>query len=130
LVFLQWGADKESTAPGPPGIDDITAIDIAQNFAGNEELADILKSPLGGRRCKIFGTEFNGKSCVVGEYFGVNDTYAVTVGEQHATEDDYIKIKSQHLKRCDRTLEDPGEVVEFLGRDSITTDIKWRTKLV
>jgi len=130
LVFLQWGADKESTAPGPPGIDDITAIDIAQNFAGNEELADILKSPLGGRRCKIFGTEFNGKSCVVGEYFGVNDTYAVTVGEQRATEDDYIKIKSQHLKRCDRTLEDPGEVVEFLGRDSITTEIKWRTKLV
>lgn len=138
LVFLEWGADKESTAPGPPGVDDITAIDIAQNFAGNEELADILKSPLGGRRCKIFEVPspiaLNGKSCIVGEYFGDIDTYAVTVGEQHPIEDEdgdnCVKIKSQHLKRCDRTLEDPGEVVEFLGHDSITTDIKWRTKLV
>jgi len=133
LVFLEWGANKESTAPGPPGVDDITAIDIAQNFAGNEELANLLKSPLGGRRCKIVGmksqADLNGQSCLVGEYFDAINAYNVRVGE-HPNGKNCVKIKTQNLSRRDRTVEDPGVVVEFLGRDRSTNEINWRTKPV
>lgn len=149
MLFLEWGVDKESTAPGPPGVGDVTAIDIARNFAENEELLEVLKSPLGGRRCEIVGlespaaaatTNLNGRTCIVGKYFDTTDEYAVTIGEHAmpidgaaaaaAGDDDSNKspkIKSKNLKRRDRTPEDPGVVLEFSGRDPGSNTMKWRT---
>jgi len=153
MLFLEWGVDKESTAPGPPGVGDVTAIDIARNFAENEELLEVLKSPLGGRRCEIVAmetptataattaatttpTNLNGQACIVGKYFDATDEYAVTIGEHPtlidgaAAGDDsnkQPKIKSKNLKRRDRTPEDPGVVLEFSGRDPGSNSMEWRT---
>eukprot|EP00536_Pseudo-nitzschia_multiseries_P003387 jgi/Psemu1/185752/e_gw1.52.23.1 len=131
-LFLEWGADKESTAPGPPGVGDVTAIDIAENFAENQELLELLKSSLGGRRCEIVGltsrAEFNGRTCIVGKYFETTDQYAVTIGNGDGGDGGKsVKIGSRNLKRRDRTPEDPGVVLEFSGHDPRTNTVQWRT---
>jgi len=138
LLLLEWGADKDITFEH-----NMKAIDVAQQ-EGHAKLANLLKSPLGGRRCEIHGlqsrSDLNGRTCVVEMYFPDLDRYAVRIiGEdyhEHPSSScngngngngilQRVKVKSANLKRRDRRPEDPGVVFQFLGRDLETNRIKW-----
>jgi len=126
LLLLEWGAAKE--------LNNEHATDIAYRESRNKPLANLLKSPLGGRRCEIFGLEsrsdLNGRTCVAVRYFKDDDRYAIRVGEYppedennevYVNKDDkgsfkfeFVKVKCSNLKRRDRTHIDPGYVVKFL----------------
>ena len=71
-VCLEWGAEKEVEA-----IKRVEALDF-------EALHHLLVSPLGGRRCEIFGlkkarSRWNGKIVTMGEYFLEKDHYRATI---------------------------------------------------
>jgi Ring finger domain/Ankyrin repeats (3 copies) len=105
-VLLQWGAHT-----------DHRHVKLATEN-DNIELAFLLDTPLGGRRCELVGLKgrLNGMTGVVGRYFQKMDRYEFTL---EATKEG-IKIRSCYLKRRDRTPSDPGTIVEYLGRDSKT----------
>jgi hypothetical protein len=92
-ILLQWGSDI------PPNLRDFVS---QQNT--NDELASLVKTSMGGRRCEIVGltsrSELNGKMGIVGRYFGKEDRYALEVDE---TTKEQIKIRSVNLFRRDRT---------------------------
>lgn len=99
-ILLEWVADKDLREPTSP-----------QEYvsrAGNKSLAKLLESPLGGRRCEIFGLknrfDLNGKACIVNRYLPEMDRYEVKV-ERTGEE---ARVKSVNLKRCDRTRIDCG----------------------
>lgn len=92
-ILLQWGAEIS------PNLREF----ISQNNT-HDELALLVKTSLGGRRCEIVGltgrADLNGKMGIVGRYFGKEDRYAVAV--QDSTKEQ-IKVRSLNLKRRDRT---------------------------
>jgi len=129
LLLLGWGAEKDLAEPGA-----IKATDSARE-QNNKILVKILESPLGGRRCEIFGlqgrSDLNGQTCVVGRYLKDTDRYAVRV-EPQTIDRDYnpnnsfnnikqISMKSINLKRRDRTPTDPGLIVKFIASHSSFT---------
>ena len=56
---------------------------LKRRLSGKHELANLLESQLGGRRCEIVNLssrpELNGKACVVDQYLRDNDQYKVTL---------------------------------------------------
>jgi hypothetical protein len=132
LLLLEWGATKEfDKSHGLYTGARHKALDIALE-ARNKPLVNLLKSPLGGRRCEILGLEsrsdLNGRTCVAVRYFKDDDRYAVRIGEYPPEDDnnevyvnkddfkfEFVKVKYSNLKRRDRTHIDPGYVVKFLG---------------
>lgn len=122
MLLLEWGAEKDLSETGA-----IKATDSARE-QNNKILVKILESPLGGRRCEIFGlqgrSELNGQTCVVGRYLKDTDRYAVRVEPQtidrrynptyNLNNIKQISVKSINLKRRDRTPTDPGFIVKFI----------------
>ncbi|KAL3906463.1 MAG: hypothetical protein SGILL_009261, partial [Bacillariaceae sp.] len=106
-ILLEWGANKELGT-------DISAAQYAKE-AGNLTLSKLLESPLGGRRCEIFGLQgrkdLNGRACVTTKYVPKNDRYEVKV--EHTDEE--VAIRSKNLKRRDRTPTDCGYYTTFEG---------------
>ncbi|EJK67061.1 hypothetical protein THAOC_11954 [Thalassiosira oceanica] len=90
---------------------------------GEHELANLLKSELGGRRCEIINLssspELNGKTCVADEYLQGSDLYKVTLETKSK---EVLLLDSGNLKRRDRTPQDCGYYVEFKNGRTIRHD--------
>ena len=84
---------------------------------GYDELADLLSTELGGRRCEIIGlqnrADLNGQTCLVDKYS--NGRYKVVL---ESTEEEFA-VKSKNLLRRDRTPTDCGYYIELKQGDSI-----------
>jgi ankyrin repeat protein len=92
-ILLQWGSHIS------PNLREFVS---QQNT--HDELASLVKTSMGGRRCEIVGlksrSELNGKMGIVGRYFGKEDRYAIMVDD---TTKEQIKVRSVNLFRIDRT---------------------------
>ncbi|EJK53042.1 hypothetical protein THAOC_27588, partial [Thalassiosira oceanica] len=90
---------------------------------GHHEVARLLESELGGRRCEVVGLserpELNGKTCVADEYLPASNQYRVTL-ETKAKE--ALLLKPSNLKRRDRTPEDCGYYLEFKNGRAVRHD--------
>ena len=90
---------------------------------GASELADLLESELGGRRCEIVNLsswpELNGKTCVADEYLPDSNQYKVTLETKSK---EVLILDPENLKRRDRTPEDCGYYVEFKNGRTIRHD--------
>ncbi|EJK71370.1 hypothetical protein THAOC_07199 [Thalassiosira oceanica] len=80
---------------------------------GNVEVANLVSSELGGRRCEIVSApntrdDLVGKTCVVEEYVEISGQYRVRM--EFTNEELLLGIGN--LKRRDRTPQDPGYYVE------------------
>lgn len=110
-LLLEWGAQLL-----PPGQGE-AAWEVA-TMAGNHTLAALMKTPLGGRRCEIFGlkqrSDLNGLTGVATEYIPSKDRYCVQVEQSQ----EYVLIPPTSLKRRDRTAKDPGVYYHFMGESS------------
>lgn len=66
--------------------------------------------------------------CVVGKYLQRIDRYIVRIGENYFGDDkdekenkfEFVKMKSCNLTRQDHTVDDPGRMYAFMGRDQET----------
>lgn len=99
-ILLQWGATKELPPFWNASSDYLATL---ANEHGKADLAHLLHSPLGGRRCKLLGlkidTDLNGKTAIVGKYDSGNDLYECLLEETN----EKVFAQSINLKRCDRT---------------------------
>jgi hypothetical protein len=101
--LLLWGASKDPV---------VGEIDLSKRAEDNEkqELAHLLSTPLGGRRCELFGLErcadLNGMTGVVGRYFDDLEQYAFTFEETN----EKARVPRTNLKRRDRTPGHPESV--------------------
>ncbi|EJK61325.1 hypothetical protein THAOC_18211 [Thalassiosira oceanica] len=90
---------------------------------GAHELANLLKSELGGRRCEIVNLssrpELNGKTCVADEYLFGSNQYKVTLENKSK---EVLVLSSDNLKRRDRTPQDCGYYIEFKNGRTIRHD--------
>ncbi|EJK59777.1 hypothetical protein THAOC_19963 [Thalassiosira oceanica] len=80
---------------------------------GNVEIANLMSSELGGRRCEIISVpntreDLVGKTCVAEEYIEISDQYKVTMEFTN----EVLLLGVVNLKRRDRTPQDPGYYVE------------------
>ncbi|EJK57065.1 hypothetical protein THAOC_22932 [Thalassiosira oceanica] len=78
------------------------------------ELADLLESELGGRRCEIVNLsprpELNGKTCVADEYLPGSNQYRVTLETKSK---EALILDPENMRRRDRTPQDCGCYIEF-----------------
>ena len=90
---------------------------------GNHDLANLLESELGGRRCEIVNLssrpELNGKTCVADEFLATSNQYKVTL---ESKDKEVLLIGPDNLKRRDRTPEDCGYYIEFKNGRTIRHD--------
>ena len=116
-LLLSWGA---TFFPGDSSRED--CISIAEKN-GLQELANLLKSELGGRRCEIVNLasrpELNGKTCVVDEYLPDSDRYRVALETKSK---EVLILSPENLNRRDRTPQDCGYYVEFKNGRTIRHD--------
>lgn len=109
-ILLQWGASKDALNG---------ALDLAQRAqdSGKIELAHLLQTCLGGRRCELVGlsrcAELNGLTGIAGRYDADLDQYTLTTMEGTNQE---VQVAAVHLKRRDRTAEDPGNCSHEIDR--------------
>eukprot|EP00980_Cylindrotheca_fusiformis_P024583 scaffold12116_cov125-Cylindrotheca_fusiformis.AAC.10 len=105
-LLLQWGATKELPQFWNPSSDYLATL-AEEN--GKSELAHLLQTPFGGRRCLFVGlkrdTDLNGKTAIVGQYFRHKDQYECVLEETQ----EQVVIHSINLKRYDYK---PGNKVE------------------
>lgn len=98
-LLLEWGARTDL-----PGF--TAGFKKYADVGHNQKLSDLIRTPLGGRRCEILGLEsrpdLNGKTVIVGKHFPVKDRYAVVVEETN----EKVQIQAANLKRRDRTPTD------------------------
>ncbi|EJK54616.1 hypothetical protein THAOC_25738 [Thalassiosira oceanica] len=117
-LLLSWGA---SFFPGDECSRE-ACIRKARIY-GRPELADLLESELGGRRCEIINLssqpELNGKTCVADEYLPDSNQYKVTLETKSK---EVIILDPDNLKRRDRTPQDCGYYIEFKNGRTIRHD--------
>ncbi|EJK52964.1 hypothetical protein THAOC_27686 [Thalassiosira oceanica] len=92
---------------------------------GHVEIANIISSELGGRRCEIVSApktrdDLVGKTCVAEEYVEISDHYRVTMEFTN----EVLRLGANKLKRRDRTPQDPGYYVECKNNRLIRRDFK------
>ena len=116
-LLLSWGATFFPDARSRE-----TCVSEARK-CGMHELANLLESELGGRRCEIVNhssrPELNGKTCVADEYLPVSNQYKVTLETKSK---EVIILGPDNLKRRDRTPEDCGYYIEFKNGRTIRHD--------
>jgi len=121
-LLLSWGASFEA-APGEGILPPRETYAAVAREAGNDELADLLQSELGGRRCEIVRLssrpDLVGKTCVVDEYLADEDLLKVTV---EGRKKEVLVLSADSLKRRDRTPEDCGYYIEFKDGRTIRHD--------
>ena len=90
---------------------------------GKRDLANLLESELGGRRCEVVNLssrpELNGKTCVVDEYLPDCNEYKVTLETKTK---EVLVLGPDNLKRRDRTPQDCGYYIEFKNGRAIRRD--------
>ena len=108
-LLLSWGASFFSDN----GVSREDCISVAR-IHGRHELANLLESELGGRRCEIVNLtsrpELNGKTCVADEYLPDSNQYKVTLETKN---EEKLILNAGNLKRRDRTPQDCGYFVEY-----------------
>ncbi|EJK45495.1 hypothetical protein THAOC_35888 [Thalassiosira oceanica] len=92
---------------------------------GHFEIANLMSSELGGRRCEIVSApntrdDLVGKTCVVEEYVKISDQYKVTMEFTN----EVLLLDANSLKRRDRTPQDPGYYVECKNNRLTRRDFK------
>ncbi|EJK73985.1 hypothetical protein THAOC_04366, partial [Thalassiosira oceanica] len=92
---------------------------------GHFEIANIISSELGGRRCEIVSApktrdDLVGKTCVAEEYVEISDHYRVTMEFTN----EVLRLGANKLKRRDRTPQDPGYYVECKNNRLTRRDFK------
>ncbi|EJK72929.1 hypothetical protein THAOC_05487, partial [Thalassiosira oceanica] len=116
-LLLSWGA---ITADNSGAENCISS--LARMF-GKHELAKLLESELGGRRCEIANLpsrpELNGKTCVVDEYLPGSNEYKVTLETKSK---EVLVLGPDNLTRRDRTPQDCGYYIEFKNGRTIRHD--------
>ena len=117
-LLLSWGA---SFFP-EEGCSREESIAVSRN-RGVHEIANLLESELGGRRCEIIDLssrpELNGKTCVAEEYLPDSNQYKVTLETKSK---EVVVLGPGSLKRRDRTPQDCGYYVEFKNGRTIRHD--------
>ncbi|EJK58899.1 hypothetical protein THAOC_20942 [Thalassiosira oceanica] len=117
-LLLSWGA---SFFPGD-GHSRESHISSATK-RGAHDIANLLASELGGRRCEIVSLtsqpELNGKTCVADEYLPDSNQYKVTLETKSK---DVLVLCPDNLKRRDRTPQDCGYYIEFRNGRTIRHD--------
>ncbi|EJK74614.1 hypothetical protein THAOC_03698 [Thalassiosira oceanica] len=90
---------------------------------GEHELATLLSSELGGRRCEIVNlssqSELNGKTCVADEYLPDSNQYKVTLETKSK---EVLVLSPDNLKRRDRTPQDCGYYIEYKNGRTVRHD--------
>ena len=117
-LLLSWGAsyfpDKECSRE--------ECVSGARQF-GENRLANLLASELGGRRCEIINLssrpELNGKTCVADEYVPDCNQYKVTL---EAKSKEVLVLGPDNLNSRDRTPQDCGYYIEFKNGGTIRHD--------
>ena len=117
-LLLSWGAtffpDRECSRED--------CITEARKY-GHHDLATLLESELGGRRCEIVNLssrpEFNGKTCVADEHLLDSNQYKVTLEKKSK---EVLVLSHENLKRRDRTPKDCGYYIEFKNGRTIRHD--------
>jgi len=90
------------------------------------EIAELVSSELGGRRCEIVsspnthGGSLVGKTCVVEEYLEESNQCKVTMEFTN----EVLLIGADNIKRRDRTPQDPGYYIECKNNRLIRRDFK------
>ncbi|EJK70266.1 hypothetical protein THAOC_08388 [Thalassiosira oceanica] len=111
-LLLSWGASFPREV----------CVSTARMY-GRHELANLLESELGGRRCEIVNLsarpELNGKTCVADEYLPDSNRYRVTLETKSKA---ILVIGPGKLKRRDRTPQDCGYYIEFKNGRTIRHD--------
>ena len=119
-LLLSWGA---SFFPGK-GFSKEWWVDEVRS-KGAHQLADLVESEIGGRRCEIINLtsqpELNGKTCVADEYLPDKNLYKVTL-ETKCKE--MLFLSPDNLKRRDRTPQDCGYYIEFKNGRTIRHDFE------
>ena len=99
--FPEYGRSKED------------CVSRARDF-GRHEVANLLESELGGRRCEIVDLtskpQLNGKTCVTDECLPDSNQYKVTLETKN---EEKLILNAGNLKRRDRTPQDCGYFVEY-----------------
>ncbi|EJK45275.1 hypothetical protein THAOC_36115 [Thalassiosira oceanica] len=117
-LLLSWGA---SFFPGDDHSREACIFDARKNC--KHELANLLESELGGRRCEIFNfssqPELNGKTCVADEYLPDSNRYKVMLETKGK---EVLVLRPNNLKRRDRTPQDCGYYIEFKNGRTIRHD--------
>jgi len=118
-LLLSWGA---SFSTGDDSSREYCIRQAAREY-GKPELAVLLESELGGRRCEVVGLserpELNGKTCVADEYLPASDQYRVTLETKTK---EALLLGPSNLKRRDRTPEDCGYYIEFKNGRAVRHD--------
>ena len=124
-LLLSWGASffADGLDSGCSG-DREDCISQARNY-GRPDLANLLGSELGGRRCEIVNLpsrlNLNGKTCVADEYLPHSNQYKVTLETKSK---DVLLIRPDNLMRRDRTPQDCGYYIEFKNGRAIRHDFE------
>ena len=118
-LLLSWGA---SFFPDSRARSRDDCISIARR-GGKPELANLLESELGGRRCEIVDlssrSDINGTTCVADEYLPDGNRYKVTLETKSK---EVMVLSPDNLKRRDRTQQDCGYYIEFKNGRTIRHD--------
>ncbi|EJK69960.1 hypothetical protein THAOC_08730, partial [Thalassiosira oceanica] len=123
-LLLSWGAEHTEKGEQATKVGKLSfCLEIAEK--GNVELANLMSTELGGRRCEIVSAprtrdDLVGKTCVVEEYIEISDQYKVTMEFTN----EVLLLGSVNLKRRDRTPQDPGYHVEYKNNRLIRRDFK------
>ena len=120
-LLLSWGASFISDV-GRCRSSKEHCIYIARKYDAHE-LAILLESELGGRRCEIINLssrpELNGKTCVADKYLPDSNQYRVTLETKSK---EVLVLDPENLKRRDRTPQDCGYYIEFKNGRTIRHD--------
>ncbi|EJK76365.1 hypothetical protein THAOC_01873 [Thalassiosira oceanica] len=91
--------------------------------ANRHDIAHLLESELGGRRCEIVNLsprpELNGTTCVANEYLPGSNQYRVTLETKSR---EVVILDPENLRRRDRTPQDCGYYIEFKNGRTIRHD--------
>ena len=117
-LLLSWGANFFPETVGSRA----ELVSGAREY-GKHELANLLESELGGRRCEIVDLtsrpELNGKTCVADEYIPDSNQYKVTLETKSK---EVMVLSPSNLKRRDRTPQDCGYYIQFKNGRTIRHD--------
>ena len=120
-LLLSWGSSFFSDS-GHCGCSREECVSRARKY-GKNELANLLESELGGRRCEIVNIssrpELNGKTCVADEYLPVSNQYKVTLETKTK---EVLVLSPDNLKRRDRTPQGCGYYIELKNNRTIRHD--------
>ncbi|EJK71379.1 hypothetical protein THAOC_07191 [Thalassiosira oceanica] len=123
-LLLSWGA--ENIHKGERVTEEMK-LALRREIAakGHVEISNLVASELGGRRCEIVSApktrdDLVGKTCVAEEYIEISDHYKVRMDFTNES----LLLSSDHLKRRDRTPQDPGYYVECKNNRLIRRDFK------